>query len=58
VHRAAPSPALGRKAAQSGAKLAHYVESATMLDDRTPEHPMVRQLRSELKALQSLPSES
>lgn len=37
------------------AKLDHYVKSLAMLEHERPEHPLVRQLRFELEALQSLP---
>jgi (p)ppGpp synthase/HD superfamily hydrolase len=35
--------------------LDHYLESALMLEREAPDHPLVRQLRFELDALQSLP---
>jgi|tagenome__1003787_1003787.scaffolds.fasta_scaffold20497681_2 (p)ppGpp synthase/HD superfamily hydrolase len=37
------------------AKLAHYTESLAMLEDRDAEHPLVRQLRFEIEALQAMP---
>jgi (p)ppGpp synthase/HD superfamily hydrolase len=36
-------------------RLEHYRESLVMLEEITPEHPLVRQLRFELEALQGLP---
>ncbi len=33
----------------------HYLESLLMLEEVSPEHPMVRQLRFELEALRELP---
>ena len=40
------------------AKLDHYSESLTMLDEVDPEHPLVRQLRFELEALTGLPPQA
>lgn len=37
------------------ARLDHYLESLAMLEDSMPDHPLVRQLRFELEALQALP---
>jgi (p)ppGpp synthase/HD superfamily hydrolase len=36
-------------------RLDHYMESLRMLEELTPEHPQVRQLRFELEALRGLP---
>ncbi len=36
-------------------KLQHYLASLTMLEQITPEHPLVRQLRFELEILRALP---
>jgi (p)ppGpp synthase/HD superfamily hydrolase len=36
-------------------KLEHYLASLSMLEDMTPEHPLVRQLRFELEMLHALP---
>lgn len=38
-------------------KLDHYVESLAMLEQISPDHPLVRQLRFELEMLQGLPPE-
>lgn len=53
--RAAGDPSLLDTHAPTGAKLAHYIDSLAMLEDRTPDHPLVRQLRFELEALRALP---
>ena len=37
------------------AKLEHYLASLEMLEQITPEHPLVRQLRFELETLKALP---
>ena len=37
------------------AKLDHYLASLAMLEQITPEHPLVRQLRFELEMLRALP---
>lgn len=37
-----------------GSGLAHYRESLVMLEEVTPEHPLVRRLRFELEALEAL----
>jgi (p)ppGpp synthase/HD superfamily hydrolase len=39
-------------------KLEHYVESLHMLEEATPEHPLVVKLRFELEALRALPPRS
>jgi (p)ppGpp synthase/HD superfamily hydrolase len=36
-------------------RLAHYLSSLWMLEEITPEHPLVRQLRFELEMLRALP---
>lgn len=36
-------------------KLEHYLHSLSMLEQITPDHPLVRQLRFELEILQALP---
>jgi chloramphenicol 3-O-phosphotransferase len=33
----------------------HYVESLVMLEETSPDHPLIRQLRFELEALRALP---
>jgi (p)ppGpp synthase/HD superfamily hydrolase len=38
-----------------GPRLEHYLESLAMLEQATPEHPLVHQLRFELEALRALP---
>jgi (p)ppGpp synthase/HD superfamily hydrolase len=38
------------------ARLHHYVDSLVMLEQATPDHPLVRQLRFELAALRTLPA--
>jgi hypothetical protein len=40
---------------QDRARLEHYRESLVMLEEATPDHPVVRQLRFELEALAALP---
>jgi hypothetical protein len=40
---------------QAGLRLDHYRESLLMLEEVTPDHPHVRQLRFELEALRWLP---
>jgi (p)ppGpp synthase/HD superfamily hydrolase len=37
------------------ARLEHYQKSLVMLEEATPDHPVVRQLRFELEALDALP---
>jgi (p)ppGpp synthase/HD superfamily hydrolase len=37
------------------ARLEHYIESLAMLEEETPGHPLVKQLRFELEALRALP---
>jgi hypothetical protein len=37
------------------ARLEHYWASLTLLEDRLDHHPLVRQLRFELEALEMLP---
>jgi hypothetical protein len=37
------------------ARLEHYLASLEMLEQITPEHPLVRQLRFELEVLEALP---
>jgi hypothetical protein len=37
------------------ARLEHYKKSLVMLEEATPDHPVVRQLRFELEALDALP---
>jgi (p)ppGpp synthase/HD superfamily hydrolase len=36
-------------------RLEHYIESLAMLEEETPGHPLVKQLRFELEALRALP---
>jgi hypothetical protein len=36
-------------------RLAHYEDSLDMLEQVTPEHPLVRQLRFELEAIRAMP---
>lgn len=38
-----------------GPRFEHYLESLAMLEQETPEHPLVHQLRFELEALRALP---
>jgi (p)ppGpp synthase/HD superfamily hydrolase len=47
---------LGRD--EAGQRLRHYEESLIMLEDATPDHPLVCQLRFELEALRALPPRS
>lgn len=42
----------------TGQRLRHYEESLVMLEDTTPDHPLVCQLRFELEALRALPPRS
>lgn len=48
-------PDLLRTDSASRLRLEHYEESLAMLEQVTPEHPLVRQLRFELEALRGLP---
>lgn len=49
------NPDLARDDQAARLRLEHYRESLAMLDELTPEHPLVRQLRFELEALHELP---
>ena len=53
--RLAASPRLLEAQAHERRRLDHYCESLVMLEEMTPDHPLVRQLRFELEALGSLP---
>jgi (p)ppGpp synthase/HD superfamily hydrolase len=53
--RLAADPLLVRSSELERARLEHYRASLRMLEQITPEHPMVRQLRFELEALVALP---
>jgi (p)ppGpp synthase/HD superfamily hydrolase len=53
--RLAADPLLIRSNDVEQARLEHYRASLRMLEEITPEHPMVRQLRFELEALMALP---
>lgn len=46
---------LGGDGEDVGSRLEHDLESLAMLEQETPEHPLVFQLRFELEALQALP---
>lgn len=39
-------------------RLEHYLRSLAMLEQATPEHPLVQKLRFELEALRALPPEA
>lgn len=41
--------------ARERARLDHYLQSVLMLEEITPDHPLVQQLRFELEALRALP---
>ena len=53
--RLAAQPDLVRGQTQDRARLEHYSESLITLEQITPDHPLVRQLRFELEALRALP---
>jgi hypothetical protein len=48
-------PGLLPDAPRTQPRLDHYLESLAMLEHAAPDHPLVRQLRFELEALQALP---
>ncbi len=50
-----PDPTVLRGNGAERAKLDHYIKSLAMLEHERPGHPLVRQLRFELEALQALP---
>ena len=56
--RLAARPDLLETHARERARLDHYSESLVMLEQITPNHPLVRQLRFELEALRALPPNS
>jgi (p)ppGpp synthase/HD superfamily hydrolase len=51
----AARPRLLESQARERERLDHYSESLVMLEQITPDHPLVRQLRFELEALRALP---
>jgi (p)ppGpp synthase/HD superfamily hydrolase len=53
--RIAAEPRLLQSSERDHARLEHYRASLAMLEQITPEHPLVRQLRFELEALGALP---
>jgi (p)ppGpp synthase/HD superfamily hydrolase len=53
--RIAAQPRLVQSSDRDRARLEHYRASLDMLEQSTPEHPLVRQLRLELEALAALP---
>ena len=55
--RSSSDPSLLDTGRPSGAKLSHYIDSLTMLEQHAPDHSLVRQLRFELEALRALPPE-
>jgi (p)ppGpp synthase/HD superfamily hydrolase len=53
--RIAVEPDLLQSNDRDSARLEHYRASLAMLEEATPEHPLVRQLRFELETLAALP---
>jgi (p)ppGpp synthase/HD superfamily hydrolase len=53
--RLGADPALLRGSERERERLEHYRESLGMLEQATPQHPLVRQLRFELEALSAFP---
>lgn len=56
--RIAMQPGLLEAQARDRARLDHYRQSLVTLEQITPDHPLVRQLRFELEALGALPPDS
>lgn len=56
--RLAARPELLQRDARERERLDHYSESLVTLEQITPDHPLVRQLRFELEALRALPPDS
>ena len=56
--RLAAQPGLLKAQVRDRARLDHYRQSLVTLEQITPDHPLVRQLRFELEALSALPPDS